>query len=429
MNYDGSNLNEERNSPATQNPWRPSGITISAILIGLLVLLIGGFFAGYLPLQKREATVRAEADEREKALPRMAVMRVSRGSDANELKLPGTMQPITEAPILARADGYLKKRVVDIGDRVRAEQVLAEIDAPELDQQIRQAEAAVEQAQAAVEQAQANLEQGKANRDLAQITADRWKALFARGVVPRQDSDQYQAQFAAQNANVQALEKAVSAQRSNVTAAKANLGRLQEVQNYRIVKAPFDGVITVRNVDAGALVSAGNTLLYRIAQTETLRTYVNVPQANANSVHVGQPAVLTVSNFPGRSFRGKVTRTAKALDPATRTMLVEVDVPNGDGALFPGTYSEVDLSASRSNPPLVLPANAIIFRNDGAQVAIVQPDGTIHLQKVVVGRDYGDRVEILQNLAEGTTIIATPGDSAREGTKIIPVAVTPSENR
>jgi RND family efflux transporter MFP subunit len=429
MRYDSSDLKEEQlQAGSSQSPWRPSGITVTAILLGLVILLIAGFFAGYLPLQKREATVRAEADERDKALPRMTVMRVSRGSNANELKLPGTMEPITEAPILARADGYLKMRLVDIGDRVKSGQVLAEIDAPELDQQLRQAEATVEQAQAAVEQAQANLEQGKANRDLAQITADRWKAMFARGVAPRQDSDQYQAQFAAQNANVQALEKAVSAQRSNVTAAKANLARLEEIQNYRLVKAPFDGVITVRNVDAGALVSAGNTLLYRIAQTETLRTYVNVPQASANSVHIGQAAVLTVSNFPGRSFHGTVTRTAKALDPATRTMLVEVDIANGDGALFAGTYSEVDLSASRSNPPLVLPANAIIFRNDGAQVAIVQPDGTIHLQKVVVGRDYGDRVEIIQDLAEGTTIIAAPGDSAREGAKIIPVAASPSDH-
>src|SRR5215475_11506960 len=374
MNYDSSNLNEDRNSLMPQNPWRPSGITISAILLGLLVLLIGGFFAGYLPLQKREATVRAEADEREKALPRMSVMRVSRGTDANELKLPGTMQPLTEAPILARADGYLKRRLVDIGDRVKGGQVLAEIDAPELDQQIRQGEAAVEQAQAAVEQAQANLEQGKANRDLAQITADRWKALFARGVVPRQDSDQYQAQFAAQNANVQALEKAVSAQRSNVTAAKANLARLQEVQNYRIVKAPFDGVVTVRNVDAGALVSAGNTLLYRIAQTGTLRTYVNVPQSDVNAVHVGQPAVLTVSQMPGRTFKGTVSRTANALDPASRTMLVEVAVPNPDGALFPGTYADVDLSSARPDPPLVVPAAAILFRNDGAQLAIVGTD-------------------------------------------------------
>ena len=421
MKYEGSTLKEEQNQGPPPNPWRPSGITISAILLGLAALLIAGFFAGYLPLQRREATVRAEADEREKSLPRMAVLRVSRASNANELKLPGTMQPITEAPILARADGYLKKRVADIGDHVKAGQVLAEIDAPELDQQIRQAEAAVEQAQAAVEQAQANLEQGKANRDLAQITADRWKALAARGVAPRQDSDQYQAQLAAQNANVQALDKAISAQRSNVTAAKANLARLQEVQNYRTVVAPFDGVITLRNVDAGALVSAGNTLLYRIAQTQTLRTYVNVPQVSANSIHIGQPAVLTVSNFPGRTFHGTVTRTANALDPATRTMLVEVDIPNGDGALFPGTYSEVDLSASRSNPPVVLPANAIIFRNDGAQVAIVQADGTIHLQKVVVGRDYGDRVEILQDLGEGATIVAAPGDAAREGVKIIPV--------
>jgi RND family efflux transporter MFP subunit len=311
--------------------------------------------------------------------------------------------------------------MVDIGDRVKQGQTLAEIDAPELDQQIRQAEAAVEQAQAALEQAEANLEQGKANRDLAKISADRWSTLAGRGLVPRQDSDQYQAQLAAQTANVQALEKAVSAQRSNIAAARANLARLQEVQGYRLVKAPFDGVITVRNVDVGALVSTGTTLLYRIAQIERLRTYVNVPQASANSVHVGQPAVLTVSNFPGRTFHGTVTRTANALDPASRTMLVEVDVPNTDGALFPGMYSTVDLSGSRPNPPLVLPATTIIFRTDGAQVAIVQPDGTVHLQKITVGRDYGDRVEVLQGLDQGATIVTTPGDSAREGAKVVPV--------
>ena len=174
-------------------------------------------------------------------------------------------------------------------------------------------------------------------------------------------------------------------------------------------------------MDVGALVSTGTTLLYRIAQTGTLRTYVNVPQGSANSIHVGQPAALTVSNFPGRTFHGTVSRTANALDPASRTMLVEVDVPNADGALFPGTYAEVDLSAARSNPPLVVPAAAILFRTDGAQVAVVQADGTVHLQKVAVGRDYGDRVEILQGVDEGTTIVAAPGDAAREGAKIIPV--------
>jgi RND family efflux transporter MFP subunit len=415
-----TSMKQSEHNPAG-NRWRPSGITITALLMAFVVILAGAFFAGYLPLQKRETTVRAEADEREKSLPRIAVIHVGRGSNNNDLKLPGTMQPVTEAPILARADGYLKHRMVDIGDRVKAGQVLAEIDAPELDQQLRQAEAAVEQVQAAVEQAEANLEQGKANRNLAQITAERWKALEGRGIVPRQDSDQYQAQLAAQNANVQALDKAVSAQRSNLAAAKANVARLQQVQGYREVKAPFDGVVTVRNVDVGALVSTGSTLLYRVAQTETLRTYVNVPQASANAVRVGQKAVLTVSNFPGRTFKGTVARTANALDPASRTMLVEVDVPNGDGALFPGTYSEVDLSSSAPNPPLVLPAGTIIFRNDGAQVAIVQADGIVHLQKISIGRDYGDRVEVLQGLEDGATIIAAPGDTAREGAKIVPV--------
>jgi len=401
--------------------WRPTRTTIAALILGALVFLIVAFLAGYLPLQQREATLRAEADAQQRGLPRLVVMRVERGPTQNEIKLPGTMQALTEAPILARTDGYLKRRLVDIGDRVRASQVLAEIDAPEVDQQIHQAEAAIEQAAAAAEQAQANLEQGRANRELARVTAERIQRLTERGISPEQDGDQSRAQLAAQDANVQALEKAILAQRSNLAAAKANLARLQELQGYRLVKAPFDGVITLRNVDVGALVSTGNTLLYRIAQIGTLRTYVNVPQPYVTAVRVGQSAALTVSHFPGRSFQGTVARTANALDPATRTMLVEVDVPNADGALFPGTYAEVDLSGSRTNPPLVVPAAAILFRTDGAQVAVVQADHTVHLQKIDVGRDYGDRVEILQGVEEGATIVAAPGDSARDGAKIVPV--------
>jgi RND family efflux transporter MFP subunit len=402
--------------------WRPSRTAISALLLGFVVLMVIAFLAGYVPLQKREATLRAETAAQERGLPRLVVMRIERGPDQNEIKLPGTMQAVMEAPILARADGYLKRRLVDIGDRVRSGQVLAEIDAPELDQQIHQAEAAIEQAQAAVEQAQASLEQGKANRELARLTADRFKMLVERGISPQQDGDQYQAQLAAQDANVQALEKALLAQRSNLTAVKANLARLEDVQAYRLVKAPFDGVITLRNVDVGALVNTGSTLLYRIAQTGTLRTYVNVPQGSVTSVHVGQTARLTVAQLPGRSFRGTVTRMANALDPASRTMLVEVDVPNSDAALLPGAYAEVDLSGTRVNPPLVVPAGAVIFRTDGAQLAVVQADGILHLQKITVGRDYGDRVEILQGVSEGTTIVAAPGDTAREGAKIVPVS-------
>jgi RND family efflux transporter MFP subunit len=183
-------------------------------------------------------------------------------------------------------------------------------------------------------------------------------------------------------------------------------------------------VITLRNVDVGALVSTGTTLLYRIAQIGTLRTYVNVPQDNASSVHIGQPAQLTFSNLPGRRFPGTVKRTASVLDPASRTMLVEVEVPNAGGALYPGLYAQVDLSSARINPPLVVPAQALIVRADGAQVALVQPGGIVHLQKVAIGRDYGDRVEIVQGVTEGATIVTAPGDAAQEGARIVPVNST-----
>jgi RND family efflux transporter MFP subunit len=411
--------NADAQPPADR--WHPSRTAISALLMIGLVVLAVAFVAGYLPLQQREAALRAEAVAQESGLPRLPVLRVERGPAESHIKLPGTMQAATEAPILARTDGYLKRRLVDIGDRVQAGQLLAEIDAPELDQQVNQAEAAIQQVQAAVEQAQANLAQGAANRDLARITADRLKKLNDRGISPQQDADQARAQLAAQEASVQALEKGILAQRSNLAAATANLARLQEVQSYRLVKAPFSGVITLRNVDVGALVSSGTTLLYRIAQTGTLRTYVNVPQGSVDAVRVGQTAAVTVSHLPGQSLRGTVARTANSLDPASRTMLVQVDVPNTDGALFPGTYAEVDLSGSLATPPLVVPAAAIVFRTDGAQVAVVQPDQTVHLQKIAVGRDYGDRVEILQGVAEGTMIVAAPGDVAREGARIVPV--------
>jgi RND family efflux transporter MFP subunit len=406
---------------ASTKGWKPSAVTISALLVAAVVLLVGAFFAGYIPLHKRDTLVRAESQERETELPRMEVMRVGRSAAESVLQLPGSLQALTEAPILARTDGYLKTRLVDLGDHVKAGQTLAEIDAPELDHQIQQAEAAVEQAQAALAQAQASLEQGKANRDLAKLTADRWKVLAAQGVVSQQDNDQYQAQLAAQNANVLALEKGVLAQRSNIIANQANVARLNDVQGYRIVKAPFDGVVTVRNVDVGALVSTGTTLLYRIAQVGTLRTYVNVPQDNASSVHIGQTARLTFSDFPGRRFFGTVKRTANALDPSSRTMLVEVQVPNQDGALIPGLYAQVDLSSTRVNPPLLVPSQALILRTDGAQVAVVGQDGIVHLQKVAIGRDYGDRVEIVQGVTEGATIVAAPGDAAQEGAKIVPV--------
>jgi RND family efflux transporter MFP subunit len=408
-------------APPSLNRWHPSRHTIWAIALGIAVLLVILFLGGYIPLKKRTALVAGEALEQEQALPRVKVVRVARSSQTSQMELPGNIQAVTEAPILARADGYIKRRMADIGDRVQVGQPVVEIEAPELDQQVSQAKAAVAQARAALEGALANLEQGKANMELARVSAQRYASLVTQGAVSRQENDVYQAQYQAQIASTHALEKAIAAQQSNVAAAQANLSRLESMSGYRIVKAPFAGVITLRNVDVGALVSAGSTLLFRIAQMDTLRTYVNVPQSNASFIRQGQTASLRVSNLPGRVFTGAVARTADSLDPNSRTMLVEVHVSNRDGALLPGMYAQVSFSSPRSNPPLLLPSDALIVRADGTQVAILRADHTVHLQKIDVGRDYGDRMEIVSGLHEGDTVIPSPGDLAREGLKVEPI--------
>ncbi len=311
--------------------------------------------------------------------------------------------------------------MVDIGDRVKAGQNLAEIDAPELTDQVAQAKATVRQAQAALEQATANVQQGRTDMELARVMARRSTQLVGKGAVSKQDDDQAQAQYNSKLSAVQSLERAIDVQRANIASAQSNVARLEKMQSYCRVQAPFDGVITLRNVDVGALVNAGNTLLFRIAQTSTLRTYINVPQNYAGSIRPGQPAVLTVSNVPGRQFIGQVARSSNALDPSSRTLLVEVQVPNADGVLLPGMYAQVELRSVRADPPLLVPSDAMIIRAEGAQVAVVGPDRTVHIQKIEVGRDYGDRLEVVKGLREGDTIISNPGDVAREGLKVEPV--------
>jgi RND family efflux transporter MFP subunit len=412
---------DELRSPGHSGPrklWHPSATTIWAIFLGAAVLVVVAFFAGYIPLQKRRAVVFGEAREEQLALPRVEVVKVGRSTRQSGLQLPGNIQPITEAPVLARADGYVERRMVDIGDRVRAGQTLAKIDAPELTDQVTQAKATVQQTQAALEQATANVQQGRTDMELARVMARRSTQLVAKGAVSRQDDDQAQAQYNSKAAALQSLERAIDVQRANIAAAQSNLARLEKMEAYCVVQAPFDGVITLRNVDVGALVTSGNTLLFRIAQTATLRTYVNVPQTFAGSIRPGQPAILTVTNLPGRQFMGEVARTASALDPSSRTLLVEVHVPNADNALLPGMYAQVELRSVRADPPLLVPSDAMIVRSDGAQVAVVRSDRTVHLQKIEVGRDYGDRLEVLKGLNEGDTIISNPSDAAREGLKV-----------
>jgi RND family efflux transporter MFP subunit len=407
-------------SPTPAQLWRPSSITIWAIILGVTVLLIVAFIAGYVPMRKQRGVIAGEALSRQEALPRAEVMQVRRAPSDSELELPGSIQAITEAPVLARASGYIKQRFGDIGDRVKAGQALAQIDAPELDQQVIEAKANLQQAHAVLDESNASYEQGKANLDLAKVSADRWKQLLARGVVSRQENDTYNSQYNAQLAGVRSLERAIAAQQHTVAASEANLSRLKQMQDFETVRAPFDGIITLRNVDSGTLVTGGTTLLFRIAQINVLRTYLNVPQTNSAAIHTGQKAALRVSSLPG-VFEGAVARTANSLDPASRTLLVEVHVQNPTGALMPGMYAQVSLATERPNPPLLVPSDALIVRPGANLIAVLRPDHTVHLQTVEVGRDYGDRLEILTGLEDGATIIPIPGDLAREGLKIDPV--------
>ncbi len=426
---------EELKGPGHAGPprklWHPSSTAIWAIFLGALVVVVIAFLAGYIPLERRRAVVLGDAREEQQALPRVEVIKVGRSTRQSGLQLPGSIQAITEAPLLARADGYIQKRLVDIGDRVIAGQTLAVIDAPELTDQVAQAKAAVRQAQASLEQATANVQQGKTDMELARVMARRSAQLVAKGAVSKQDDDQAQAQYNSKLSALESLERAIDVQRANVIAAQSNLGRLEKMQGYCVVQAPFDGVITQRNVDVGALVNSGSTLLYRIAQVGTLRTYINVPQAYADSVKPGQPAVLTVSNLPGREFQGQVARSANALDPSSRTLLVEVHVPNAANVLLPGMYAQVELRSVRADPPLLVPSDAMIVRSDGAQIAVVDTGSTVHLQKIEVGRDYGDRVEVLNGLREGDEIVSNPSDAVRDGLKVdvVHAAVTAGEKR
>jgi RND family efflux transporter MFP subunit len=396
----------------------PSGGTLVLILLLLAGLGIAGYFLGYAPRVHREQVLAAESRAGGEAQPVVNVELVERGGTQSSLVLPGNIQAVTEAPVLARSTGYIKKRYVDIGDRVTAGQVLADIEAPELGQQIRQAKASMDQAEQQVQQAEAALVQGRANLNLARVSRDRYDALAKQGVVSRQEQDQYQAQYEAQQANVQALEKAIGAAKSNVGAVEANLARLNEVLTYQTVRAPFAGVITVRNIDTGALVNEGNTLLYRIAQTGQLRTYLNVPQAEAESIRPGMKAELTVPDLAGKKFAGRVARTANALDPASRTLLVEVQVTSGAGVLMPGMYTQVDLAVPRKNPPLMIPADTLVVRSDGPQVAVVNPEGVVHYARVKLGRDLGDRLEALGGVQEGDRLAVNPSDAVREGAHV-----------
>jgi RND family efflux transporter MFP subunit len=308
------------------------------------------------------------------------VATAQRDSTPKELILPGTFQAFNQTTIFPRSNGYVESWKVDIGDYVQAGQLLAEIATPEVDQQLAQA---------------------RAQEEIAKLTADRRRDLLVKKVVSKQEYDQNEKAYEAANANLQQLEK---------------------VQGFQQILAPFAGKIAARNIDVGTLVTAGTgnsgTPLFSLVQSDVLRVYVFAPQENAPSIHEGLAAKIVLQEYPGQEFDGKVTRTAGALDPQSRTMQVEVQVPNQQGKLYAGMYGQVKFLLPDDNAPIVVPADAFVFRAQGPQVVTVTNDNRIHWQKISVGRDFGTQLEVLNGLKENTEVVMNPTDDLREGVEV-----------
>jgi RND family efflux transporter MFP subunit len=322
----------------------------------------------------------------------VTVTNASRLASNLQLSLPGDVHAFEETRLYARADGYLLRWHTDIGAKVHAGEVLAEIDTPELDQELNQSRAAQAQAQA--------------NLTLARSSAERWQGLLKDRAVSQQEVDEKTSALAAREADVKA--------------AEAVVGRLEKLSSFKKVRAPFAGTITRRYVDTGALIRAGGnaSALFDLAQTATLRVHVNVPQAYLRDVAIGSPVQVRVAEYPDRAFDGKILRTSGAFEPTTRTLLTEIEVPNSDGALFPGIHVDVQLALAQANPPIVVPATAVITRSEGLQIAVVNDADAIKLHKVQIGRDLGRTVEIVAGLNEGARIVTNPTDTLVDGTQV-----------
>ncbi|MGH7942019.1 MAG: efflux RND transporter periplasmic adaptor subunit [Limisphaerales bacterium] len=350
------------------------------------ILIIIGLVIGFLPrwMARRQLLARM----RENSVPIVSVISPAPEKSSFGTPLPANVEAFIQASINARASGYLKDWFVDIGDRVTNGQVLAEIETPELDEQIAQAKA--------------QLDQARASLNLAKITADRWNTLLKTASVSEQDAAEKQSDYILQQANVEA--------------ARANLQRLEDMKGFDRVTAPFTGVITTRNTDIGQLITAGSgPPLFGMAQTDPLRVYVQVPQQYVHDVSLGQKAQLTFLEMPGRGFEATVTQIAGGVDPDTRSLQVELQVPNPKGEIFAGSYAQVRFSQAAGPAALTISDNAIIFQAGGTQVALVGPDNKVRLRDIKVGRDFGDVIEVLDGLKATDRVINNPPDAIANG--------------
>ncbi len=438
---------ETRDKEPEQERPKHSPVAWVFFLVAILAMAALVFFFAWLPRHKTTQQLDKQAQERTQEKPKVNVAKVQRSSATSELMIPGTTLAYTDAYIYARASGYVTKRLVDIGDRVRPGQLLAVIDAPDLDKQVAQA-------RSNLQQSESNLAQVEAQLHLAQVTWDRYKVLVAKGVLSRQEGDQQEANFRVAEANVHAAQNTVQGNREN-------LERLVVLQQYEHVTAPFAGVVTARNIDVGALISASGTGLgnsassststtqagsqgnnqgasgnltssaspttggnqggemFSIAEIDRLRILVSVPEAYAGSIHIGQQAILFFQERSNEKIEGRVTRTSASIDQNSRTLLVEVQTPNRGGHLLPGMYVVVNFVDVKAQPPLIVRGESIVVRDAKTTVAVVK-NNVVHFTPISIGRDYGDQTEVVSGLKEGDIIATTVTDEVHDGAEIDP---------
>src|SRR6185312_5853947 len=362
-------------------------------IVGVFILIL--LIAGAVTIVSRLGEKKALAAETQRlAVPVVSVTHPIQEQSHEELVLPGTVQAYKESPIYARTNGYVLRWYKDIGSQVKKGELLADIDTPEVDQELLQVRASRQQIQAQL--------------GLAKSSAERWQNLRRSDSVSQQEVDQ----------QVSAYQQA----QANLAASDANVRRLEQMESFKHIYAPFSGVLTKRNIDVGALINAGNAgpdkELFDIAQVDPLRVYVNVPQTYSPAIKVGMKAFLEQREYAGQEFEGKVVRTSEAIDPATRTLLTEIDVPNRDGKILPGAYAQVHFAAKVDAPRLTVPINTLLFRAEGPRAAIVDADNKVHLKAITIGRDYGTAVEVVSGLEPTDRIIVNPADSLEDGQQV-----------
>lgn len=370
-----------------------SGRKAALVVLILLITAIAFALAGIVPRLRARTILQKQTSAL--AAPSVVVAKPHMGTPSQQVVLPGNIQAYTDSGIYARTDGYLKKWYVDIGARVNKGQLLAVIESPEIDQQLAQAKA--------------DLVTAETNASNARIQAARYQDLLKSNAVSKQDTDTFVTQAASTSAQARS--------------AQANVQRLEQLVAFEKVYAPFDGTITARNVDIGTLIQAGTGKeLFHLSQENVLRVYVNVPQIYSPSCSPGVPATLTLAEFQGKTFEGRIVRTAKAIDPASRTLLVEVDVKNPTGELYPGAYAQVHFKLSSARPSLIIPVSALIFRSKGLQVATVVNGNKAKLVPITIGNDDGNVVEVLNGLDADNEVIQSPPDSLIDGEAVLVVS-------